>query len=91
MEELVRAAETLRPVVMLRAAVGSVTFRCSVTRPGDCTVECRRENSGRQEVAAPVWQGGQEEDLSLEHWARLEDVFILHDRGQIEEPCHMPC
>ena len=64
--ELVRAVETLRPVAVLKAALNSVTFQQELGWLGPPVMGLARE---------------QEEQLSLEHRARLEDVFLLHDRG----------
>jgi hypothetical protein len=64
--ELVKAVETLRPVAVLKAALNSVTFQQELGWLGPPVMCPARE---------------QEEQLSLEHKARLEDVFLLHDRG----------
>ena len=66
LDELVRAVETLRPVAVLKAALNSVTFQQELGWLGPPVMCPARE---------------QEEQLSLEHRARLEDVFLLHDRG----------
>jgi len=61
-EEVVTGAESLGPVLFLKAVVNSVTFR--------------REASIKQEG---IVGAEEEEAISLEHYAMLEDAFRLHD------------
>ena len=65
LEELWRAVETLPPVAILRAALDSVTFQQDLGGLGPPAL-------------CPVRE---QEHLPLEHWARLEEVFLLHDRS----------
>eukprot|EP00092_Neocalanus_flemingeri_P032674 GFUD01035539.1.p1 GENE.GFUD01035539.1~~GFUD01035539.1.p1 ORF type:complete len:451 (+),score=169.82 GFUD01035539.1:105-1457(+) len=66
-DEMVKVAEVTKPVMIMKAAMGTVTFK--------------REDNIKREVDMVVKPGKYfKEDLSLEHYNRLKDAFHHHDQ-----------
>ena len=66
-DEMVKVAEVTKPVMIMKAAIGTVTFK--------------REDNIKREVDPAVKPGKYfKEDLSLEHYNRLKVIFCSSKR-----------
>jgi len=68
-DEIVKVAEVTKPVMIMKAAIETVTFK--------------REDNIKREMDEAAKAGKTiKEDLSLEHYNRLQDAFHHHDQDQ---------
>ena len=84
-EEALTGAESLGPVLLLKAVVNSVTFRSFYLNfPNEGTQGSKQKFTTFHRREASIKQEGifgaeEEEEITLEHYAMLEDAFRMHD------------